>query len=207
MPNQARKKNQNGRKRSAFLTAGTQNNAINPGQNQLVYSGPTRLPQILSGTRCETFELHSTVTFTSDGSGVIAEVINNNPSGYIEWSSLAGLWDEYRPLSLTVQYHPTNRYSKSATVTKPYFQVIDRDSAGVIASVAGAAQYGSCKLISLEDPWSETIRMSSIRDATFITTASPIATFYLKGYQSGFSNSTEYGQALITLLVQVRGRN
>ncbi len=180
---------------------------VSPDPTVLIYNGPPKLPQAREENRTETLELKSVLSLTSSVAGVIDTVIDNNPSGYLDWSSIAALWDEYRALSLMVHYFPYNRYSKSTTTCRPWYQVVDRDSNGVLSSVNAAAQYESCVLRSLEDPWTAICKMIASPSGDFKTTASPSFTFCIKGYQTGLSASTTYGEVLITLLVQVRGRN
>lgn len=157
-----------------------------------------------------TIELRSVLSLTSSVGGVLVPVYDNNPSGYLDWTSIAALWDEYRPLALQVKFRPYNRYSKTTTVTVPIYVVVDRDSTGAIGSKNAAVQYESCKTRSLDDPWTQgckTIGISGLTTTQWITTASPSATFCIKAYADGCSNSTTYGDVLVTLLIQVRGRN
>lgn len=183
---------------------------VNPSANSLGYRGPYKLPGSKEQNTLYTIECRSVLSCASDGSGNITTVVDNNPSGYLDWSSIAALWDEYRPLSLLVEFRPNNRYSKTTTVTVPIYVVVDRDSVGAIASKNAAVQYESCSTNSLDDPWrkgAKTIGISGLTTTQWITTASPSATYCIKMFASGCSLSTTYGDLLITLLVQVRGRN
>ncbi len=171
------------------------------------YLGPSRLPQDAVQNRTDVILLRSLLVVSSSAGGVIDQVVDNNPSGYQDWTSVAALWDDYRVLSLLIEYFPYNRYSKTTTNCKPWYSVFDRDSTGALSSLNAAVQYESCKQVSVEDPWSREIKMSDVTDAGFITTASPSATFCMKGYQNGYSASTSYGEFFVSMLVQVRGRN
>jgi len=180
---------------------------VNPPANVTIYKGPFKLPGAKQENRTETIELKSLIVVSSSGAGVIDQVVDNNPSGYQDWSSVAALWDDYRALALLIEFFPYNRYSKTTTGCKPLYQVIDRDSVGALASVNAAIQYESCERKSIEDPWSRGAKMLDVLDSQFVTTASPAATFAIKHYQNGYTISTSYGELLITLLIQVRGRN
>lgn len=171
------------------------------------YNGPSVLPRAKQENRTDVLEMKSLIVLASSAAGVIDQVIDNNPSGYQDWSSVAALWDDYRSLSLRIEYFPYNRYSKTTTSCKPLYQVIDRDSVGALSSVNAAIQYESCDRKSSEDPWTRVAKMKDVLDSQFITTASPSATFAIKHYQNGYSASTSYGEVLITLIIQVRGRN
>jgi hypothetical protein len=171
------------------------------------YNGPAKLPQGFQENRTELLELKSLLPVTSSIAGVISTSVDNNPSGYLDWSSIAALWDDYRAVSLMVEFFPYDRYSKVTVSSKPIYVVFDRDSTGALGSVNACIQYESCKQESLEDPWTRVVKMTDPGDSAFITTASPAATFTLKTYQSGLTASTTYGEFMITLIVQVRGRN
>lgn len=201
MPNKTKKK------RSKSKRSGR---AVNPAASALSYHGPYSLPGSREQNTLYTIECRSVLPLTSDVSGNITTVVDNNPSGYLDWTSIAALWDEYRPLALKVSFKPNNRYSKTTTVTVPMYIVTDRDSVGAIASKNAAVQYESCIIRSLDDPWSKgakTLGISGLTTTQWITTASPSATYCIKMYATGASNSTTYGDLFITLLIQVRGRN
>jgi hypothetical protein len=174
---------------------------------QLSYSGPLKIPQGAEQNDTTVMLLSAAATLSSSAGGVIDLVINNDPSGYTDWSSFATIYDEFRVLSMEFKYVPRNRYSKTTTTCIPVFQVIDRDSVGALSSVNATVQYSSCKIRSVEDPFTEIIRMIGTPGAQFITTASPTWTFSAKFYQSGYSASTNYGDFLIHILVQFRGKN
>lgn len=155
-------------------------------------------------------QMRSIIPLTSSISGVIDQVWDNNPSGYQDWSSVAALWDEYRPLSLLIEYKPNNRYSKTTTVTAPIYLVVDRDSIGVLSSKNAIIQYESCTIRSLDDPFrkgAKAIGTTGLSPQMWITTASPTASFCIKSYATGLSNSTTYGDVIVTLLIECRGRN
>jgi len=183
---------------------------VSPSASALTYRGPYQLPGSAEQNTLYTIETKSVLTLTSSAAGVIDAVYDNNPVGYQDWSSIAALWDEYRPLSIKVQFKPNNRYSKTTTVTVPIYVVIDRDSVGAISSKNQAIQYESCKIRSLDDPWSQgckAVAMTGLQTHQWITTASTAATFCIKVYATGCSNSTQYGDVIVTALIQVRGRN
>jgi len=185
-------------------------NRIAPRADSLSYRGPFSLPGSREQNTLYTLECRSVLAFSSDVSGNITSVINNDPSGYLDWSSVAALWDEYRPLALKVSFKPNNRYSKTVVVTVPLYVVVDRDSLGALASKNAAVQYESCNIRSLDDPWSKgvkTLGISGLTTTQWITTAAPVGTFCIKTFATGCSNSTTYGDLFVTLLIQVRGRN
>jgi hypothetical protein len=181
-----------------------------PGSNQLIYRGPYKLPGSKEQNTLYTLEFKSVLSLTSSGAGVLDAVYNNDPAGYQDWSSAAALWDEYRPLSLLVEFKPNNRYSKTTVITQPLYVVIDRDSVGALSTKNSAVQYESCKIVDLDDPWrmgAKSIGMTGLQTHQWTTTAATVPTYCIKMFGNGFSNTTAYGDVLITLLVQFRGRD
>lgn len=174
------------------------------------YNGPYKLPGSSEQNTLYTMEMKSVLALSSSVAGVINLVVDNNPTGYQDWSSVAALWDEYRPLSLLIEFKPNNRYSKTTTVTTPIYVLIDRDSLGALSSKNAAIQYESTKIRSLDDPYRQgvkTIGTTGLSSAMWITTASPTATYCIKHYAESLSNSTTYGDVIVTLLIELRGRN
>jgi hypothetical protein len=206
MPNSKRKSSSKRRPRRSAKRGST-----HPSGASLVYRGPYKLPGAREQNTLYTMEIRSLLTLSSSVGGVINQVFDNNPSGYQDWSSIAALWDEYRPLSIFVEYKPYNRYSKVTTVTRPMYLVADRDSVGALGSVNAAIQYESCRVVSLEDFWSSGVKtegaLSLGGTTSWTTTASPVASYCLKTYTTGLSASTTYGDVLVTTLIQLRGRN
>lgn len=183
---------------------------ITPPSNVQNYTGPYKLPGSSEQNTLYTMEMRYVIALTSDGSGVINHVFDNNPSGYLDWTSIANLWDEYRALSLFVEYKPNNRYSKTTVFTTPIYVLTDRDSTGVLTTKNDAVQYESTKIRSLDDPFSHGVKTkgtTGLSPYTWITTASASATYCIKTYSSNLTASTTYGDIIVTLLIELRGRN
>lgn len=181
----------------------------NPPAAVSVYTGPHRLSGETLQLRTTSASLNAYVTseFTTSVAGLLASVVNNDPSGYGDWADYAAIWDEYRVLEMTLKYVPNNKYTKATTICLPVLTVIDRDSSGALASYGAAANFGSCEIRSLEDVFSMDCPMSGAPDDAFITTAATASTWYFKYFATGLSNSTTYGGALVRLIVQFRGKN
>jgi hypothetical protein len=149
-----------------------------------------------------------TAQLQSDGSGNLFAVINDDPSGFQDWSSMAAIYDEYRTLGMRIEFSPKDQYSKTTTVCRPVYTVVDRDSGGPLSSLNQAVQFESCQLKSLEHSWVREVRMQGDpTEARFLTTASPAPTYWFKFAGTGLSLTTTYGTVLVTILVQFRGRN
>lgn len=183
--------------------------STNPPESQIVYNGPLVLSRGPEERHTTTVWMtYGPSTLVSSGSGVINSVFSNDPSGYNDWSSFAAVWDEYRVLGMTVHYAPYNRYNQSLSIiVGPVFLFIDRDDGTVQTTEALALNYESVKMKNLADPWKITAKMAGVAEATFITTATPVANLWIKSYASGLTNSITYGKTYISALVQFRGRN
>lgn len=183
--------------------------SVNPDESVVIYRGPSTLPMGASERACITTVLHyGTAAVTSNGSGFAAFSLSDDPSGFVDWSHIAAAWDEYRVLALTMNYVPYNQYNTpTATVVSSMFTVIDRDDATALTTEAAALEYESLKVFYLGRPFKRVVKMASIEDASFITTASPVARNWIKGAGSGLTASTSYGKYWLTVLIQCRGRN
>jgi hypothetical protein len=173
---------------------------------ELMYRGPIALPSSVDNTSIARAVLISLSTITSTGGGIIANVIDNNPNGFGDWANFANCYDEYRVLGLKVRFMPSNPYNVTR-LTRPLITLVDRDSAGGMASYAAALNYESSKDWDITRGWTVTARAKGPKDFAWITTAAPVATFWIKLYTDTVSNTTEYGLTRNEILVEFRGRN
>lgn len=185
---------------------------------KLSYHGPMSLPGSMMQNAPIVASLFYTSTISSDAVGLISTIYNNDPSVYADFSNYASLYDEYRYLGIELEFFPNNRYSKTTTTCLPGVGVVDRDDTTALASVALGFQYESNMVLSLEDPWTDRrhyrgalpslkMKMNGAKEATWITTATPVATGCIKIRFEGLSSSTQYGRILVRGLFQFRGRD
>jgi len=156
----------------------------------------------------------------SNAAGIISQVFDQTMTGLTGWAYLGAAYDEFRVLAFQVEYFPNNRYSKTLVTCAPGFGVVDRDSNGALISTAQAIGYSSVRILSLEDPWTDSKEyrgssvpslkwnMSSVTDGTFLTTAAPTPSVKaaIKLFFSGLTASTQYGLIVQRVLVQFRGK-
>lgn len=182
----------------------------NPSASEQVYKGPIVSKAMKKEEELYVVPLIFVGTLTSDGVvGKIAAYYSDNPGGYglAEWTSLAGLYGEYRTLGLEVKYYPINRYSKTTTNCTPLVVYVDRSTPTTVdTSYQQAASNESARIVSLEDPWVEVAKMQNAEESQFIATAGPGTLKSVKFYADGLSVSTAYGKVFVYLLVQFRGR-
>lgn len=176
----------------------------NPSATQSIYRGPVVQYGERNQTRTSVIVLRQFLTVGSTVGGVIADVISSSPASAANWADTNLVWGEYRCLAMSMQYLPSNRYSKVTTTTLPCAVIKDRRNATALASLADGADHEGCYIKSLEDPWSMTMKMNGIEESIFLPVSGPTAFFWFKFYVSGLTPSTNYGYLLVTYRVQFR---
>ncbi len=182
---------------------------INPGPGVQNYHGPIIPKAMKEENELYSVPLRFTGTLASTAGGVIDAYYSSDPSSYAlaEWTSLASLYGEYRVLGMVVEFAPNNRYSKAATVCTPLLVLSDRESpSSTLGSYQSAMSHESCRILTLEDPWKHSVKMSNAEESQFRSTGSPTPLFSVKFYSDGLSVSTTYGRMFVVLLVQFRAR-
>jgi len=187
------------------------NSGINPNEDVVVYRGPLSLPMGAQERQKITTVLHlASTSFSSNGGGTVASVISDDPSAAIDWTHLANAWDEYRVLGFTFHFVPFNKYNRSTTEQiGPIFHSIDRDDSTALTTESQCLEYESVKVNYLGQAFKrEVVCMTSVEDATFITTATPVARNWLKLVAQNITPSLgNVGRVWVDYLVQFRGRN
>lgn len=175
--------------------------------SSLVYRGPVVRNNDRMNTTVVEIVLAGGGAITSTAGGVIANTFSiDDPGTAANWSDYATVWDEYRVLAAELYYSPQNVFNKlTTTVCAPGYLVIDRDGSSALTSYSQASAYGSSRFLSLEKPFRSIFRMNGVREAIFVTTASPGSTGSWLMYFSGLTASMTYGQVLIKWRVQFRG--
>jgi hypothetical protein len=201
------------------ITRGTKVPRAGPSQTTLAYSGPTWDMGAPSNKNMVVVPLLYYTNLTSSVAGVANPVLDQTMGNYGGFSDYVVLYDEYRVLSMQAEFFPVNRYSKTTTSCYPGFGAVDRDSNGPFLSLGAPSTYSSARLMSLEDPWADprvykgnvqtpiSWKMDGVNDATWITTAAPIASTKpsIKFYFQNLTASTTYGILYSRVLVQFRG--
>jgi len=174
----------------------------------LSYNGPIVPKAARKENDVASLNLNFTGLLTSSAGGVIDSSYSNDPSSYAlaDWTSMTNVWHEYRVLGLRMEFFPHNRYSKTSTVCTPMIVVIDRSASGLLGSYQSAMNHSSARKVSLEDPWHEEAKMSSVDESSFLPCSGPVPNTWIKFYSDGLSVSTAYGRTFVYLLIQFRGR-
>jgi hypothetical protein len=168
------------------------------------YRGPALPRWAFSANHSTELILTDNVDLASTAGGAIADVYGNSPTGAPNWADTNTVWGEYRTLAITVEFYPNNRYSKTTTTCVPIAVVVDRRASTALASYDSATSHESCRLLSLEDPWRQTIKMTGSEESQFVAVSAPNSSSWVKLYASGLTVSTTYGKVFIKYLVQFR---
>ncbi len=180
-------------------------------ENALSYVGPSRPLKIAREQQVTTSLLHEARTLASNGSGVIAATaVYSNPSTAANWGHMSNAYDEFRVLACRLKYVPFNGYNKVVATQSclPLYVALDRDSAGTPAAVTDITDCDSATIFDSERVWSiDEYRMNGSRESQFATTGAPnnLGAYLIFG--NSFTASLNYGELLITWLVQFRGAN
>jgi hypothetical protein len=203
------------RKGSAKKSQGGVITRITPPSKAISYRGPLSTTGMKQQDHTYTAPLHYSSALSSSAAGAISGNIDmGNPSGGSGWSTLAGVWDEFRVLGAKVKYVPVDRYDAPVAVTTsvnqpPLLVAIDRDSSATPSTTAQIQAYESCDIHGLSDPFSLSWKMDGVVEAEFVTTAAPTGSrsrgLIWLGVANSATVSTTFGYWFITFLVQFRG--
>jgi len=158
------------------------------------------------GTYMVTLRLGQDSALTTDSSGILQTVISNVPTSAQNWSSYASVFDEYRVLGLCVAFEPLwSTGGSTATYWAPIAHVVDRSDSTALTGYGLAERYDSHRKTRGQKSFKHIALMSSIEEASFLSTSSSTALYWIKFYSSGNSLSLTVGRLNIQFVVQFRG--
>lgn len=181
----------------------------NPRADAQSYGGPIISRNMKMAEEVITVPMIFTGVISSSAGGVIDAGYTSDPNSYslTDWTNMVALWGEYRTLGLEVKFFPNNRYSKLSVNCTPLVLLVDRDAPNsTLGSYQLAASHESARIVGLEDPWAESVKMQNAEESQFIATNGTQALYSVKFYADGLTVSTAYGRAFVYLLIQFRGR-
>lgn len=197
MPNNKRNKNaKTNRRRST--------NFLNPPPNQIIYRGPFKTNQ----SALIVADIAYDSAMTSNASGTIAVNYTDDPSGSPDWSSFQSTYSEYRTLGMMVRFTPNVTGATVASVAyAPMYVIWDAvNTVTPLASYADATNYPSCKVHSINEPFTISHRMNTVDESTFAPTSTVAIDYVFKYFATGLTNSTSYGRVTVFWHCQFRGR-
>ncbi len=168
------------------------------------YKGPIQLRSVSQQTYVEKMNVTLQTNATTNVSGVMDLVFGNSPASLSQWTTLAGLYNEYRVLGMKLEFTPIKQVSTWAYGIS--YTVIDHDVSAALGGAAAAAQHESYMQLGNYSRWSREARSNGIEEFDFISTASPAAQYYIKVYSSANTPSITIGVFALTYLIEFRGK-
>ncbi len=188
------------------MTGGS-SDKTNPPDAAIVYKGPVALPKQKQAATTMSAQMYLTHIVTTNVSGIVNDVVGNNPAGFAEFSNFQALWSEYRVLAVEYTYVPSYKNVQGTIAFGPCVFTWDRYNNTALASIAGAYEQDSAIPMTLGNKCHRILKMHDTLDAEFRSTnPGTTDTWWFKVYGSGYSNSTTYGILYMKALVQFRGR-
>jgi len=185
--------------------ATTQKSLAGASKYLTTYNGPLLPRGAKQGASYREIVVAYQLAISSSAGGVINNVAANDPSISGDWANVQATAAEYRILMTEWSYYPNNKYNRTATTVIPGYRIIDRSGNGALVSTANATNHDSVKFFTLDEPWKMTARMDGIDESGFIQIAGASAPYaWLKLFASGESISTQYGQLLVRIRIQLK---
>ncbi len=188
---------------------------FNPSANELIYTGPTRMPnRIVPETRTE--QLTSFQALTSSAGGIIDTLINSGTvrtvaNDFGDWDNL---FSEYRVLSLRMEFCPALVGANPTTIPAaganlPFWTVVTRDNAAAISSYSNIQNNTSLRMHPLNQKFVRESKMNSSEEASYTAVTTDPATtesYQIKIFADNLANSSVYGHLVYHWMVQFRTR-
>lgn len=163
------------------------------------------------------FKLKSdSIVFTSNLLGLVNPVVDNNPNGYPEWTSVASLFDVYKVCAMKIKYFPFAPNDTTATYFyHPMYIVYDPDTTAVLNNSEEAIQYDRCKGVNLYRPFTFYTRVPKVASTGtstkvfqggWLDCASPVSVGAIRTIAENLTHSKEYGRILATIYLKAKLR-
>jgi len=206
------------KKRNKFGTGGStmQLGDTGPSATALQYRGPSHIP---SSIRPQSViqELH-TIVVAQYNNAAPSLIDSNVSSGTVrangsDFATYAGLFREYRTLSIRVDFVPAWKHSLNTAqlalaAAAPFVTVCDRDDVSAIGATANVVANTSLRLFSLNHPWTRENKMQSPAESEFIATSGDPTQYFVVKYFSAATIQTAVvlGYFYYSYIVQFRTR-
>lgn len=190
----------------------TQRRRLLRGNGELIpYSGPIRMPTG-NGLDLRTVKqnLTSIYTATSNAAGVLSDYVKTSDVAVaLDWSSFVAVYEEFRVVGIRMEYH--NYYNGSFNTTRP-------PAAGLIAdthvpvtapptALGDVGQFVNWKTFNTGTKVVAEWRARGTEELQFSNTNATLPNFGgLLWYVRDLAVGGDYGQYVITFLVEFRGR-
>lgn len=168
------------------------------------------------------FKLQIVNDLSSDGTGVLSfhKLVNEGVQTTTDWTSVSGLFDQYRVCAIKWKYIPARFNDTTAqTMFPPAYIVYDQTTlnSNPITSVDVALGYENVKVVNMGEQWKVYRRIpklssSQVQAAVYqggwlnIEEAGDYQEGSIGIYGTGFSTSVTYGKLISIFYVKCRGR-
>ncbi len=173
-----------------------------PNTSLLRYRGP--IPQ-RTAEEGVVVTLRSLSTLSTGVGTSFNVTIDNNPSGYDNWSEYSTSWASYRVLGIRAEFIPIYNVSLATVATAPIISnVLHTATAPAVTTLTDAFSFGDPGIHHTTKKFVREWRMVSPQEALWQPTASPSRTSYcFNFFSSGLTTATTYGYVYYTLLLQL----
>lgn len=161
------------------------------------------------------FRLAQTSSVTSTAGGLFNQtnvIVPLDPSGATEWANIAALFDEFRVITIGLEWQPFNRYTNSTGVaTKDSFAWavgLDNDSTPTATTYDQVLTYPTSHFTYTGDPWKFTFHRPLVTKAAYWTdTSAPSGSVGgVISFADTLTPSTLYGEIYRIYFVECRMR-
>lgn len=182
-----------------------------PANDLTPYRGSIRLPNS-SGLDPRTIKENLTLiyTATANGSGELRDYCSTSTvSSALDWSSFVDTYSEFRVLGIRVEFH--NSYNNSYDPGRGNFAglmaSVHTPLSGPPGSAGDVGQYVNWKTLRSGAPCVHEWRARGVEEMLFSSTTAVLPNHGgLIWYCNQLNPGTDYGQYVITFLVEFRGR-
>lgn len=149
----------------------------------------------------------STLAVPSTASGVIANVYNNNPTGYTNFTQVAGLFHSYRPVAIRFTWEPKDPAGTTLS-HNAMICVYDNSDGIALTGYTDGLQYANTVEFntSKRKTWKWNLVSQTPLSAQWINVGSPIPTGYFKFYADTLTNTSVYGMIIVEMILQCKDR-
>jgi len=181
------------------------------GQKLILYAGnvlPVGFPQATDSYKVRMTA--ATPIASAAITGNIQSNLQNAANGFLDWSSFAALFVEYRVLCHRVTWVPNYLHfgqGANTLIQAPVIISLFRDAAGgTPASLAGAWDDGGAVVRQISERFAVQCNASGLPEMAWLNTRTPGPTWAINITADALTVSTVYGSAMQELLVEFRGR-
>lgn len=185
-----------------------------PPASTLVYRGPSLLRTSVTPEIREV-SLRALLSISSAAAAITDFVFQSNMVRTLgaDFSAWAGLYREYRVLSLRTDFTPAyinslNGAQQLATGTAVWSTVVDRDDNSPSGGLTNILSNDSLKQFPINKPWFRNAKMNSPGEAEFVVITADPAQFFVVKANLGVAAPTAvaWGNVITTWVVQFRTR-